>query len=388
MKVIFQSCKISIMLLLISLLCFPAPIFAGTPNNPLNFSTSLIPFSSSEVAYTKAGGQVFVSNAPETINKSSHINKALYQDTLTRRFRIWSSHVNGTKNDLKFWIYIQNPSDTRSIDLYRSTAYGSTISDGNNIFQASNNVARAFLNVLPPQDQFIATLAPGEGVPLPYAYRVSPGEAIVHLSEWVALYSDDESGAEVSVSDINTTTSVTNPGPYALTVSATDPESSLEGDYRGVLDHYARYGTINVSLRQGESKWMKLSDSGGYSGEQENLTSVWTTSGTPSSRFVVQYNGNTRQSYWFTEYQIRFNLTSPSNVTTYFGAPLNGVGGFVNYQYATPSTNYGNTETYSYRGGGPGTATGVIVSNVKVFNLRTLVSAGNSLPQGIYFRAS
>lgn len=152
----------------------------------------------------------------------------------------------------------------------------------------------------------------------------------------------------------------------------------------GVLPHYARIGTINVTLNSSTpNKYMSMHNTQAYSGEQEQLVSKWAPDGTLYAAPTAQPG---RYTYWFTEYKTTVNITNTTGKTasTLFGsyATYSVIhGGYVNFQTADPSSSiYTNNFNghFNYR-------EAFAVSNSTSFKLRLLSQPANSLPLGIWF---
>ncbi|TNJ67552.1 hypothetical protein FE784_04000 [Paenibacillus hemerocallicola] len=372
----------------------PVAAFAYTPGQevPIPFPKRYLPFDTPYVNFTPTGGQVLVSNAPETINENGakradgseitgQYNAALYRDTVTGPFRFWASHYNKTTHKLKFWLHVKNVSG-EPIRFYKTMeAY-----DDANVTAAASNVTKRFMNA-EPNPALLATI-PADGsyyFAISDADHVSIGESMVYLAEFNAVAEDDGASANVLMSHVVTTDSVNDPTPYAATatIARTNATADRSDDYRGLLAHWGRAGAVNLTLTDANPfTGLRISDLG-YSGEQEKLMTRWDVLGNPVEqrevRFITPTVNKLRLAYWYTDYNVDVNITNETRypiVHTLYGS--NGSNpGFVNYQVnGAPALNYHFS-----------TNTVVPVASTGTYRLRTMVMPSASLPLGLFFAA-
>lgn len=372
----------------------PAAALAYTAGQevPINFPKRYLPFDTPYVNFTPTGGQVLVSNAPETINENGakrpdgseitgQYNATLYRDTVTGPFRFWASHYNKTTHKLKFWLHVANVSG-ETVRFYKTIeAY-----DDASVTAAASNVTKRFMNAS-PNPTLLATIPAGGSYyfAISDADYVSIGESMVYFAEFNAVAEDDGANANVLVSHVVTTDSVTDPTPYATTptIARTNATADRSDDYRGLLAHWGRVGAINVTLTDANPfTGLRISDLG-YAGEQEKLMTRWDVLGNAVEqrevRFITPTVNKLRLAYWYTDYNVDVNITNETRypvVHTLYGS--NGSNpGFVNYQVnGAPALNYHFS-----------TNTVVPVSSTGTYRLRTMVMPSASLPLGLFFAA-
>jgi hypothetical protein len=384
----------AIVVSVLALALTPAAALAYTPGQeiPINFPKRYLPYNTPYVNFTPAGGQVLVSNAPETINENGakrpdgseitgQYNATLYRDTVTGPFRFWASHYNKTTHMLKFWLHVANVSG-EPIRFYKTIeAY-----DDANVTAAASNVTKRFMNASPTQ-ALLATIPAGGSYyfAISDADHVRVGESMVYFAEFNAIAEDDGANASVLMSHVVTTDSVTDPTPYATTatIARTNATADRSDDYRGLLAHWGRVGAINLTLTDASPfTGIKLADLG-YAGEQEKLMTRWDVLGNPVEqrevRFITPTVNKLRLAYWYTDYNVEVNITNETRypvVHTLYGS--NGSNpGFVNYQVnGAPALNYHFS-----------TNTVVPVAATGAYHLRTMAMPSASLPLGLFFAA-
>lgn len=324
-----------------------AQAYAPGEKVPINFPKNLLPYDTNRITFTPTGGQVLVSNAPESLHENgakradgseitSQYNTTLYRDTVTGPFRFWASHYNKTGHTLKFWLHIKNPSD-QAVDFYRvMEAYSD-----DHVTGAASATTMQFMNALSDR-QKVAVVPAGGSYYFDFTDEDHVGldEAMVVFAEYKAEYSADNSDAAVLVSHVVTTSAVTDPTPYAesATIARTNATADRSDDYRGFLAHWGRIGTMDIELTP-EQPYIGVRQADmGYAGEQERLMTRWDTHGNAVERrevrFITPTLNRLRLAYWYTDYQvdirIRNNTDYPA-VHTLYGS--NGTNpGFVNYQ--------------------------------------------------------
>ncbi|WP_144028748.1 hypothetical protein [Paenibacillus tyrfis] len=373
----------------------PFSTFASYPEDTevsINFPTTMEPFNSSNVSFSFTGGQVFASNAPESIFSDGakredssvvrgQVNRTLYTDTLTGAFRFWSSHANRSSSTLRFWIVIKNTS-AQTVKIYRNKfGYGNAAAK--DIGPAAKSAANSFMSAS-SNPTLIATLSAGDTYKYQYSSDIASHKAMVYFAEFNAINSDGSS-ASVKVSDVNTTSSISDPIPYTTaymsTIATTNETSTKSDDYRGLLAHWGRDGIINLNINNTTTKYIKLADNPGYTNEQEQLYTRWDKDGNSINQTPVVWRGKVRNTYWLTDYNITINLTSSTAVSTLFGSAGSAPGHLV-YQIdgisKTPKPN--DKDHFSKN-------TARSVSNSKSFILRTMIPASATLPYALYFKA-
>ncbi|MEF3313479.1 hypothetical protein PV433_31810 [Paenibacillus sp. GYB004] len=347
-------------------------------------------YDSDQILYQMAGGQVLVSNAPESIYDdgarradgtciTGQINSTLYRDEVEGSFRFWAFHHNKSSQKLKFWIHICNITD-HTVSLFKTMdGYG----DGSATSAACTATTR-FMNAV-PERQLLAVIPPRDSFYFAYTGRgIEPLCSVVYVAEFrvVSLLSGEV--AKVLVSHVVTRSEVEDPTPYAIAgrIARTNATATTSDDYRGILQHWGRKGEIRITLTEDcPVQCVKLAGIG-YAGEQENLLSRWDVLGNPRERGEVRFIipgklNKLRQAYWYTEYTIDIHIannTRQSIVQTLYGSI--GVNpGFVHYQL-----NHGKTQSYHYN-----LKTAVRISADRDFRLRTMVMPSSWLPLGLFF---
>lgn len=342
---------------------------------------------SRNIEFTPVGGQVFVSNAPESIWDdgatradgsviTGQVNATLYRDRVTGSFRLWASHHNRTSGPIVFWVYVKNDNDYR-IRLYRHLeGYGVGSVTG-----AAGDATVAFMNAK-PDPTLLATVEPGAAHFYRYSPQVMPDQASVYITE-LRAEGMDGSDATVEVSHVVTRAEVADPTPYATTdtIARTNATRDRSDDYRGLLKHWGRVGRITFRLDDvSRVRAFKLADLG-YEGEQEPLMSRWNTMGEPVESHVVRFVSPTvdriRLAYWYTDYELHVELQNDSPyplVHTLYGS--NGSNpGFVSYQL-----NGGNVTHCHFSANHA-----VPVTTLDTYRLRTMVMPSATLPFAMYF---
>ncbi|MEF3313480.1 hypothetical protein PV433_31815 [Paenibacillus sp. GYB004] len=388
--------KRSVLSLPLALLMSLAPItgFAYSPGEevPISYPAEILKYDSASVRYSKTGGQVFVSNAPESIYDdgaqradgsiiTGQVNSTLYRDTVLGSFRLWASHYNKSSQTLKFWLHVENRSE-QDISLYKTMqGYSDT-----SVTTAASRATVQFMDSV-PESALIAMIPAGQSVYFAYSDEdnVRPGNAMIYIAEFRAEFAD-RSDAEVRVSNVVTNDQVTDPTPYATTgtIARTNATATTSDDYRGLLAHWGREGTIDVTLTdENPAIGIKVADLG-YAGEQESLMARWDVHGNPVEqrevRFIIPGQLNKlRLAYWYTDYQIGIRITNRSSFPvahTLYGS--NGSNpGFINYQINGSRT----VNTHFSRN------TAVPIHTENDFELRTMVMPSAYLPFGLYIAA-
>lgn len=372
----------------------PSMAIAYSPGEEvqINFPGTYLPYNTSNVAFTQTGGQVLVSNAPETINENGttrvdgseitgQYNATLYRDIVSGPFRFWASHYNKTTHPLTFWLYIKNTSG-KEVNLYKTIeAY-----DDAYVTVAASKVTKQFMDSSP--NPILLAKIPADGS---YYFAISDqdhvaiNESMVYFAEFSAVAANDGSNASVLVSHVVTDDKVNDPTPYATTstIARTNATATTSDDYRGLLDHWGRVGTIDITLTdQNPFSGIRLADLG-YNGEQEKLMTRWDVLGNAVEqrevRFITPTLNKLRLAYWYTDYKIDVNITNQTrypSVHTLYGSN-SSTPGFVNYQLnGGPALNYHFSRN---------TVVPVTVSSS--YQIRTLVMPSASLPFGMYFAA-
>ncbi|GIP31546.1 hypothetical protein [Paenibacillus sp. J2TS4] len=360
---------------------------------PITYQKRFLPFDTPYVNYIAEGGQVFVSNAPESIYSdgaeradgsliAGQVNATLYRDTVGGSFRFWGSHYNRSSTALKFWIHITN-TENEPVRLYRSLE-GFAVGE---VTAAASKATLEFMNS-ESQPTLLHTIPAGSSYYFEYTadQPVDLSSAVVYFAEFRAEKENGGEEASILLSHVVTDDSVTDPTSYAETptIARTNATATRSDDYRGLLEHWGRKGTIELELDdQALSAGVKIADLG-YSGEQEKLMTRWNTMGEPIEqsevRFVVPPNiDKIRLAYWYTDYVLDVRLvnnTSYSKIHTMHGsAGFNP--GFINYQL-NDSTAYNFHFSRE---------TAVPVTTDMNYRLRLMVMPSAYLPFGIYFVA-
>lgn len=383
---------ITMVLMLVAVMPNLAIAYSPGEEVRINFPVSYLPYNTTNVSFAKTGGQVLVSNAPETINENGatrvdgskitgQYNATLYRDIVSGPFRFWASHYNKTTHPLTFWLYFKNTSG-KEVNLYKTLeAY-----DDAYVTVAASKVTKQFMDSS-PNPTLLATI-PANGS---YYFAISDQdhvaiqESMVYFAEFSAVAASDGSNAGVLVSHVVTDDTVNDPTPYATTntIARTNATATTSDDYRGLLDHWGRVGTIDITLTdQNPFTGIRLSDLG-YNGEQEKLMTRWDVSGNAVEqrevRFITPTLNKLRLAYWYTDYKIDVNITNQTRypaVHTLYGSNSSNPG-FINYQLnGGPALNYHFSRN---------TAVPVTVSNS--YQIRTMVMPSASLPFGLYFAA-
>ncbi|WJH35274.1 hypothetical protein N6H14_04220 [Paenibacillus sp. CC-CFT747] len=247
-------------------------------------------------------------------------------------------------------------------------------------------MTRSFMDA-EPDKRLLATIPAGGSYSFAYsdADHVAVGESVVYFAEFSAENASDGQDAGVLVSHVVTTADKTDPAPYAATptIARTNATADRSDDYRGVLDHWGRTGTIDLTLTNDNPfLGLRLGDQG-YSGEQEKLYTRWNVKGEPVEkqevRFVTPTINKVRLAYWYIDYDVQVHLKNQTGypvIHTLYGS--NGTNpGFVNYQL-----NDGPANNYHFARN-----TVVPVTTEKEYRLRMMVMPSAYLPYGLYFAA-
>lgn len=366
-----------------------APLALGVcqPPIPISFTRTYEPFTSPHIEFTPVGGQVFVSNAPESIWDdgatradgsliTGQLNATLYRDHVTGAFRFWASHHNRTSGSIAFWVVAKNNND-HPIRFYRSME---GYSNGS-VTGAAGDATTQFMRAQPEQLP-LATIQPGETFFFRYSADVMPNQASVYIAEFRAA-TPDGNDATVEISHVVTRSDITDPTPFAATPTIARTNATLDrsDDYRGLLQAWGRTGRITLTLDNvSRVKGLKLGDLG-YPGEQEPLISSYNTMGQPTQprqvRFVTATLNRLRLAYWYTDYQIEVQIDNRSSypvIHTLFGS--NGSNpGFVSYQIDGQNVTHCHFSTNHV----------VPISQADAYTLRTMVMPSSLLPFAIYF---
>lgn len=361
---------------------------------PINSFTNRVPSDSTEVSVEKTGKQVFISNAPEAIEKASQVNQTLYRDTVRGDFRFWSYHINKLGGPISFYMFVKN-TNSYPINLYYYSKGDGLSTDPNNPAKAGAQAIDKFLKEPSSKSKkFIVRLKPGESHFFNYAN--SKGKyTIAFIGDFRAENATNNQTADsLKISDIVTNDGSKNIIQYANTTTIAPTNVDVEKDkddcYRGLLEHSGRTVTLNVTLDSNNlEKWIAFGDGESLSlkDEQERLTSRWSRDGLaqdPTEVFTFK-NGITKYqgAFWATDYTFNINIINKSNrtkVLTLLGSAKNALrGGTIHYKIS-PATKYKPSVKFS-----KGDA--VVIDNRKQYTLDTIIPPGVNSPYGLFFRA-
>ncbi|MEC0183162.1 hypothetical protein P4H61_16875 [Paenibacillus peoriae] len=395
MKLLFKH---TLILLSMFILLLPATASALSVGQKISINSfnnkDRVSSTSTEVTVEKTGNQVFISNAPEAIEKKSQVNQTLYRDSVRGEFRFWSYHINKLGGPISFYMFVKN-TNSYPINLYYYSKGDGLSTDPDNPAKAGSQAIDKFLKESSSKSKkFIVRLKPGESHFFNYAN--SKGKyTIAFIGDFRAENATNNQTADfLKISDIVTNDGSKNINQYANTTTIAptnvDVEAGKDDCYRGLLEHSGRTVTVTLTLDSNNlEKWIAFGDGESLSlkDEQERLKSRWSREGRAqdaSEVFTVK-NGITKYqgAFWATDYTFSIDIVNKSErskVLTLLGSAKDAHrGGTIHYKIS-PATKYKPSVKFD-----KGQA--VVIDNRKKYTLDTIIPPGINSPYGLFFMA-